>query len=602
MKRVSRVLWLALALLAPSILSAQLLSDKKIMTATGVISQDRIRPGDRFEAAVIARIQEGYHVNSSDPADDIYIPTKLEVENSADFTPGAVAYPMAEFKSFSFSQKQLAVYEGEVVMRFPVQAGESLAPGSKTLTATLSYQACDDKSCFAPDSVKVSIPVTVVGKGEIVAPAHQDIFAAASAGSAGPPSSGGPDTDLGKSVREKGLFLTFLLIFLGGLGLNLTPCVYPLIPITVAYFGGQATQGEGQVKTSRTFLLAVFYVLGMSVTYSALGVIAALTGGLFGAALQSTPVILFIAAVMVALAMSMFGFYEITIPAALTGRIRSQQGYIGALSMGLVVGLVAAPCIGPFVLGLLTYVSQMQNPWLGFWMFFMLSLGLGLPFLVLGTFSGGIRALPRSGAWMVWVRSIFGVVLLGMALYFLKPLLPKTIYPILMSLLVVVSAVYVGWLEKSGSELRKFAATKRIVGILGILAGIGLLVSSQMNARATAGSDWKPYEESLLAQAQAQKQPVIIDFTADWCAACHELEAKTFPDSTVRQEGGRFLLLRADLTKTGSTEVEALRKKYDVKGLPTIIFMDASGRELKEQRVTGFVPPEDFLKRMKSAS
>ena len=219
---------------------------------------------------------------------------------------------------------------------------------------------------------------------------------------------------------DRGIFVTLLLVFLGGLALNLTPCVYPMIPITISYFGGQSQGKKGSLVAH-----ACLYVIGMAVTYSVLGVFAAMTGSLFGTALQYPPVLIGIALVMVLLALSMFDVYEFRMPAFLNRLAGgSQKGFAGTFLMGLTVGIVAAPCIGPFVLGLLTYVGNKGNAFLGFVLFFVLALGMGVPFIVLGVFSGSIKKLPRSGAWMVWVRKVFGFILLAMAVYFLEPLFP----------------------------------------------------------------------------------------------------------------------------------------------------------------------------------
>ncbi|MBI4598180.1 MAG: sulfite exporter TauE/SafE family protein, partial [Candidatus Omnitrophica bacterium] len=205
----------------------------------------------------------------------------------------------------------------------------------------------------------------------------------------------------------------FLFAFLGGLALNLTPCVYPLIPITISFFAGQAQQ-----RVARTALLAVCYVLGLAITYSTLGLVASLTGGMLGATLQQPWVPVFVAMVMVALGLSLCGLFEFRIPAALTSRLGvARTGAVGALIMGLTVGIIAAPCIGPFVLGMLLYVGQLGRPVVGFWLFFALALGLGLPYLFLGIFAGQLHRLPRSGAWLTWVKQALGCVLFGVALY-----------------------------------------------------------------------------------------------------------------------------------------------------------------------------------------
>ena len=228
-------------------------------------------------------------------------------------------------------------------------------------------------------------------------------------------------SSLQQMLEHSGLLLSLIFVFLGGLALNLTPCVYPLIPITIGYFGGQ-TEGS----TKKLFLMGSFFVIGMAVTYSVIGVVTALSGAVFGALLQNSIVIIFIALVFVVLSLSMFGVYEFQLPNSLVAKAGgAKSGYFGAFFMGLTMGIVAAPCIGPFVLGLVTYVAAKADPFFGFLMFFVLALGLGAPYLVLAVFSGKIKKLPRAGVWMESVKHIFGFILIGMALYFILPLLPK---------------------------------------------------------------------------------------------------------------------------------------------------------------------------------
>ncbi|MBI1992736.1 MAG: cytochrome C biogenesis protein, partial [Candidatus Omnitrophica bacterium] len=211
----------------------------------------------------------------------------------------------------------------------------------------------------------------------------------------------------------------FALAYLGGLALNLTPCVYPLIPVTVSFFANQSRHRLGY-----TALLASCYVLGLAVTYSLLGLAASLTGGLFGALLQRPGVLISVALIMVALGLSMCGLFELRVPSSISSRFGSgRMGLVGALIMGLTVGIVAAPCIGPFVVGMLLYVSQLGSPVIGFWLFFTLALGLGTPYLVLGLFASRLDRLPKAGAWLVWVKQVLGCVLFGVALYLIFPLL-----------------------------------------------------------------------------------------------------------------------------------------------------------------------------------
>jgi thiol:disulfide interchange protein DsbD len=407
------------------------------------------------------------------------------------------------------------------------------------------------------------------------------------------------DSGFGDLLEEHGLILAFIFIFLGGLALNLTPCVYPLIPITVSYFGGQA---DG--KTSRTFVLTLFYVLGMSITYSILGTIAATTGGLFGSALQNPWVILFIAAVLVGLATSMFGLWEFRMPSFLSRRTgQAKQGRWGALMMGLTVGIVAAPCIGPFVLGLLTYVGETGKPVLGFLMFFTLAWGMGTPFIVLGTLSGSISKLPQSGHWMVWVRKIFGFILLMMAFYFARHILGSTVTGIGYFVIALIAGLMLWPLDRTPQKGRGFLVLKTVTGAAWLIAAAAILAMPGGPFRAALehdGIEWEEFSEQRIAEAKSEGRPVMIDFSADWCIPCRELEHKTFTDEAVIEYSESFVRLKMDLT-TINGDKRRIKRDFGVRGVPTIVFLDSSGEERTDARVTGFLEPERFLERMKGA-
>jgi len=537
---------------------------------------------------------ETWHINSNQPLEDFLIPTELKFDETEGVTFGKIRYEDPELRKFSFSDKKMSVYEGKVYALTTITISPDINVDELKISGQVYYQACNDASCLAPAQYYIASLVPVREAGAEVAINNEAIFAEVMPKFIEENVDSGGD-EFSNVIAESGLFYAFIFIFLGGLALNLTPCVYPLIPITISYFGGQS---EGN-KTALV-LRAAIYVLGMSITYSVLGVLAALTGSLLGSALQNPLVLIFVALVMIGLALSMFGLYEIRVPQSLAMMgSKNRTGYIGTLFMGLTVGLIAAPCIGPFVLGLLTYVSELGDPVLGFWMFFVLAMGLGTPFLVLGVFSGAASRLPRSGAWMIWVRNIFGFILIGMAIYFLEPLFPsKTVYFIALAVLAVVAGVYVGWLDKNTGS-RAFRVTRYIVGSLFILIGIYFILPAEEDQGEQI--TWQAYTTEGLEQAISSQKPVIIDFYADWCIPCKELDKFTFSNEQIIQKSAEFVTIKADLTKFQSEETNNLRIKYQIKGVPTIVFLDKNGREIENLRLTGFEEAEQFMERMQLA-
>jgi thiol:disulfide interchange protein DsbD len=324
-------------------------------------------------------------------------------------------------------------------------------------------------------------------------------------------------------IARFGLVPTLALVALLGVALNLTPCVYPLISVTIAFFAGRSGGAEGPAVRR-----AILYALGICVSFTALGMTAALTGSLFGAALQQPAVLGGVALVLVLLAASNFGLYTLRLPPALAQRLgRVGEGGLGAFVMGLTMGLVASPCVGPLIAALLVFVGSQQSVGLGFALFFALGLGMGAPYVLLAAVAGRLRRLPRGGAWLVWVEHVLGFVLLGMALWFAAPLLPAGWTRVATAVLLVAAAGVLGF--RAAESGAGFRWVRRALGVV----LVGLALGGLLEADAEAPIPWKPFSDAAFERALAARRPVLLDFEADWCLPCREMDRTTFRDPDV---------------------------------------------------------------------
>jgi len=380
----------------------------------------------------------------------------------------------------------------------------------------------------------------------------------------------------------------FVLAYLGGLALNLTPCVYPLIPVTISFFANQSRHRLGY-----TAWLSGCYVLGLAITYSFLGLAASLTGGLFGAVLQRPIVLIGVAGILIALGLSMCGLFELRVPSAISSRFGlGRMGLAGALIMGLTVGIVAAPCIGPFVIGMLLYVSQLGSPVIGFWLFFTLALGLGAPYLLLGLFASRLNRLPKAGEWLVWVKQVLGCALFGVALYLVFPLLPDAAGRWAILALLVGCWVYLGWLSRT--TLRgSWLWARRAVGLLLVLSAVGAYPAGSPPPSPIV---WVPYTEAVLHHANGK--PVLADVYADWCIPCREMDLTTFRDPHVVEHAGGFLMVKVDVTNPDHPDVLEFIERYDVFGVPTLVVFDAQGNVRPDLSRAGYISAKELLEIM----
>ena len=408
------------------------------------------------------------------------------------------------------------------------------------------------------------------------------------------------------------------LIFLAGFLTSLTPCVYPLIPITVGVFGARTASSRG-----RAVLLTLAYVVGMGMVFSLLGVVAARTGQAFGSVLGNPIIVVGLAIFLLLLAASMFGAFEVALPSGLTQRL-SQVGGIGvggAFLMGSVSGFLAAPCTGPVLTGLLAFVAKSQNAALGAGLLFVYALGIGVPFFVLGVFT--VR-LPKGGVWMEWVKSVFGIALVALAVTYLSeafPLIRHTTDSFAASagsrngiiLAAVFVAVGIAW----GAVNRSFKAGLREASIktgavalvvLGIVLRMNVASAVNLSGGGPLSLTWQlnfdgslqslPIFQAAIAEAKRSRKPVLLDFFAEWCAACKELDRLTYTSPEVIREAQRFTRIKVDGTQENEGN-ESLYASYGIAGLPTIAFISGQGQLLETPRVLGFVKAEPLVRILK---
>jgi thiol:disulfide interchange protein DsbD len=551
------------------------------------------KAGTRVQAVVRMDIADTWHINSNRPTLEWLIGTVLTLDLPEYIELSDIQYP--EFKEYEFSFASglpLHVYEGQAPIFLTFEIAEDAPEGLTDISGSLRVQACDDMTCLAPSNIPISLAFAITFDENEVSEARANLFDDYVPGSGDFVTfdRAGEVNQIASLIDDSGLIWTFIVIFFIGLALNLTPCVYPMISVTVSIFGGQT-----DTNMTRVFFKALTYVLGIATMYSILGVIAALSGGLFGGILQSSFVLAGIGVLLLALALSMFGLYEIQMPYWLTSKLGGQNasGFIGVYVSGLVVGIFAAPCIGPPIIALLAFVGSKGDPVFGFWSFFILSMGLGFPYLILGTFSGLLQKLPKSGVWMVWVKKVFGVVLIGVGGFYLGLAFFPKFTPWVIAITLLAGGLYLGFIERSGLNKLSFRITKYSVGIAGLIAGVLMVLNLQKE-----GVEWDMYTNEKFETALNEGKPIVMDFYADWCIPCLELERVTFVDPEVIRELDDFVRLKVDLTNFDSEESEALRRQFDIIGVPTIVFINATGQEVGTARITGFVNARTFLERV----
>lgn len=530
-----------------------------------------IAPGEKVHIIAHWKLAEGYHAyveqfNVVSASPQLGSARLQDIRKVIDF-----------FDKVSGQRRQGVVGTGELFIEF--DASKSATSGKQNVEIDVTYQACAEDHCLLPKTIRANFEVKISG-----APAL---------------------SLLGRSISLDD-WRIWLLVFFAGVLTSLTPCIFPLIPITLAVIGSRQ---EGRSKRA-SFFLSLSYVLGIALTYSILGVVAALTGSLFGSLLGHPLVAVALALVFSVLALSLLGWYAIETPSFLTHRLmlhKTQHGWLGAFMAGNIAGIVASPCVGPVLAGLLAYVAQTQNALHGFGLMFVFALGMGQLLLLLGTFSSLQKRLPRSGPWMELVKITFALAFFALAGFYVKSWLTSEGLWRLAGLAVLIALIRPEQFEQWRKQ--KFALKiKFLVQWLAVAVALGLIFwgtprwnsSTVQENKSYQTLPFMPFSQEAIAQAAAAKKAVLIDFYADWCVACKELEIETFSAESVQALKDKYVFLKFDATKP-SAAFEALQKQYGIVGLPHLVIYDQQGVWRKELTLTGFESAEEFSARLKRA-
>ncbi len=501
----------------------------------------------------------------------------------------------------------------------------------------VGFQGCAEAGiCYPPMEQLLELTAGTIVPGTIPATSSQP-----SVQSPPPPATAPPLNEqdaIAEKLKSGNTWLAIGLFFLAGLGLALTPCIFPMIPILSGIIAGQGTQ----LSTRRAFTLSLVYVLSMSVAYTVAGVLAGMFGSNLQAAFQNPWILGSFALVFVALAFSMFGFYELQVPSSLQSKIADISGkqksgsYVGVIIMGLLSALIVGPCVAPPLAGALIYIGQTGDAVLGGAALFALSIGMGLPLIIVGTLGG--KVLPRAGAWMDNVKAVFGVMMLGVAIWLVSRILPDSVTLALWAVLLITSGVYLGALETAAHPSYKtYHASRELTGhmepvgkentgwnrlwkalglilmfwgalmLIGVASGQGTPLqplkgmafnSASASNPSAAGLQFQRIAdvaalERALAEAKAAGKPVMLDFYADWCVSCKEMEHNTFTDPSVQQAVAGTVLLQADVTRNSAAD-KALLQRFGLIGPPAILFFGKDGTERKASRLVGYKAPGVF--------
>lgn len=568
--------------------------DERAVSAKARLVPYQIEPTQNVVLEIDLEILEGYSTYA-----EMYELT-FKTQNSGFKLGKFYIHPVKTFFDQTSKKKREGV-TGKALLKAPLEAPEALLINDEKLEFFLTYQACTKTYCLFPKTIELTANFTWGGpRGTDV---NRNIIKSTPA-----------LFDLFKSFNFKDLYYSrgtlfiLLSLFILGIFTSLTPCIYPLIPITLSVLGREAHSRSKK----QNLIAANIYVIGMALSYAGLGVLAASSGLLFGSFVNSPWVLSLVCLVFLSMSLSSFGVFEVQMPSRLQFMLQTTgvgHGYFKIFFTGLIAGLVAGPCVGPILIGVLTFVSQTQDLWLGFWSLFAFALGMGQLLLILGLGGGIVKYLPKSGVWMNSVKYFFGTLLLGMFYYYLNMLLPRQIWQGSLGVgLITLGSFFFYTIRKPDRPfyfiLKGFSLATLLFGVFLIfwsVMGLGYGFSNNADTihgasalnREGALSNWTRFSNRAYQIAINSGKPIILDFYADWCAACLELEKKTFVDPKFIELTRDFNLLRFDATKE-SDDLKRLKAKYNILGLPTLIFYDKSGKIRPELEVNQFITTDEF--------
>lgn len=522
---------------------------------------------------------------------------KISLSGEHALTVEEVIYPEGE------KEGEERVYRGSFDVVARLRVSSSLTVPAR-IPFVIEYQICQERPvemCLAPE--KVTVPVQF--QKPLTGPGGEGRPSISREGSSFSERISG----LFQTKMNEGSWLIFLFAFIAGFIASLTPCVYPVIPIVMGYVGAKSGQSR-----LRGFTLSLFFSIGLSLVYSILGVIAASTGSLIGAGFQSPLVVIIISLVFLLMGLSMAGLFEISVPAAISPRMQRGEkgGALGAMMIGGISAVIAAPCVGPVLIAILTMISQTGNLVLGFLLTFIFSMGLSVLFIVAGTFSGVISAMPSGGRWMILIKYFFSILLIAGSIFVFSSIVPQWVTRMLWGILLIILAETGGVFRPRGREdslpekLGKAGLlVVLLVGTYLVFQGLDGFFHRNNEGKlrretgvVTEGISWRRDYQAALREAGDRGTIVMLDAYTDWCTACKKLDRSTFGASEVKKELKRIVPLKMDFTRDTPVN-RKIREEFGIIGFPTVIFLRGNGDELA--RFSSYLDVPSFLSRLQEA-